>query len=146
MINDKMARLLAYVTGLVNQKLFLQNEYLVAENRILRSQLPKRLRLTDPQRSTLAEIGKRLDPMDDRLSGKSVPAKFVERPWRRFTERTAKAVFGAHRPRPPQTPAASDFDAQIWDLPQIWCSQAIRRRLNSRETFEHLNVLGCLGA
>ena len=31
-----------------------------AENRILRAQLPKRLRLTDPQRSTLAEIGKRL--------------------------------------------------------------------------------------
>jgi putative transposase len=58
MINDKMVRLLAYVTGLVNQKLLLQNEYLVAENRVLRSQLPKRLRLTDEQRSTLAEIGK----------------------------------------------------------------------------------------
>jgi putative transposase len=53
-------RLLAYVTGLVNQQLLLQNEYLAAENRILRAQLPKRLRLTDPQRSTLAEIGKRL--------------------------------------------------------------------------------------
>ena len=38
----------------------LGNEYLVAENRILRSHLPKRLRLNDPQRSTLAEIGKRL--------------------------------------------------------------------------------------
>ena len=31
------ARLLAYVTGLVNQQLLLQNEYLVAENRILRN-------------------------------------------------------------------------------------------------------------
>jgi hypothetical protein len=60
MINDKMVILLAYVTGLVNQKLLLQNEYLVAENRILRSHLPKRLPLTDPQRSPLAEIGKRL--------------------------------------------------------------------------------------
>lgn len=30
------ARLLAYVTGLVNQELLLQNEYLAAENRILR--------------------------------------------------------------------------------------------------------------
>ncbi len=60
MINDKMVRLLAYVTGLVNQKLLLQNEYLIAENRILRSQLPKRSQLTDAQRSTLAEIGKRL--------------------------------------------------------------------------------------
>src|SRR5919106_3009480 len=54
------ARLLAYVTGLVNQQLLLQNEYLAAENRILRAHLPSRLRLSDPERSTLAEIGKRL--------------------------------------------------------------------------------------
>ena len=60
MKDNKWARLLAYVTGLVNQQLLLQNEYLAAENRILRAQLPKRLRLTNPQRSTLAEIGKRL--------------------------------------------------------------------------------------
>ena len=60
MTDNKWVRLLAYVTGLVNQKLLLQNEYLVAENRILRSHLPKRLRLNDPQRSTLAEIGKRM--------------------------------------------------------------------------------------
>src|ERR671915_287482 len=53
-------RLLAYVTGLVNQELLLQNEYLAAENQILRARLPARLRLTDPERSTLAEIGKRL--------------------------------------------------------------------------------------
>lgn len=60
-MNDyRRARLLTYVTGLVNQKLLLQNEYLIAENRILRAHLPPRVRLTDPQRSTLAEIGKRL--------------------------------------------------------------------------------------
>src|ERR1700690_4475641 len=60
MPENKWARLLAYVTGLVNQKLLLQNEYLIAENRILRSYLPARMRLSDPERSTLAEIGKRL--------------------------------------------------------------------------------------
>jgi hypothetical protein len=60
MKNNKWACLLAYVTGLVNQKLLLQNEYLAAENRILRALLPARLPLSDPQRSTLAEIGKRL--------------------------------------------------------------------------------------
>ena len=58
--DNQWARLLAYVTGLVNQELLLQNEYLAAENRILRSRLPSRLRLSDPERSTLAEIGKRL--------------------------------------------------------------------------------------
>jgi putative transposase len=57
---NKWARLLAYVSGLVNQRLLLQCEYLAAENRILRSHLPARLRLSNPQRSTLAEIGKRL--------------------------------------------------------------------------------------
>jgi hypothetical protein len=51
---------LAYVTGLINQELILRNEYLAAENRILRAHLPVRLRLSDPEKSTLAEIGKRL--------------------------------------------------------------------------------------
>ena len=60
MKNNEWARLLGYVTGLVNQHLLLRNEYLAAEKRILRAQLPKRLRLTDTQRCTLAEIGKRL--------------------------------------------------------------------------------------
>lgn len=53
-------RVLTYVTGLVNQELLLQNEYLAAQNRILRTQLPARLRLSDSERSILAEIGKRL--------------------------------------------------------------------------------------
>jgi len=60
MKENPWARLLAYVTGLINQELLLKNEYLAAENRILRAQLPARLRLSDPERSTLAEIGKRL--------------------------------------------------------------------------------------
>jgi hypothetical protein len=37
MKENKWVRLLAYITGLVNQELLLQNEYLVAENRILPS-------------------------------------------------------------------------------------------------------------
>src|SRR4030088_1727390 len=53
-------RILAYVTGSVNQELLLRNEYLAAENRILRIKLPARLGLSDPERITLGEIGKRL--------------------------------------------------------------------------------------
>src|ERR1700686_426949 len=60
MRNKKWVRLLAYVPGSVNQELLLQNEYLAAENRILRARLPSRLHLSDPERCTLAEIGKRL--------------------------------------------------------------------------------------
>src|SRR5215468_3615010 len=54
------AHLLAFVTGLVNQELLLRNEYVVAENRILRARLSSRLRLTDAERSTLAEIAQRV--------------------------------------------------------------------------------------
>jgi hypothetical protein len=43
-----------------NQELLLQNEYLAAENRILRAKLPTKLPLSNPERITLAEIGKRL--------------------------------------------------------------------------------------
>jgi hypothetical protein len=38
---------LAYVTGLVNQQLLLQNEYLVVENRILKARLPPGWRLSN---------------------------------------------------------------------------------------------------
>src|SRR5713101_5043898 len=53
------ARLLTYVSGLINQELLLRNEYLAAENRILRAHI-QGLRLSDPERATLAEIAKRL--------------------------------------------------------------------------------------
>ena len=56
----RWARTLSFVTGLVNQELLLRNEYLAAENRILRAHLPARLRLSDAERSTLAKIAKRL--------------------------------------------------------------------------------------
>jgi putative transposase len=54
------ARLLAYITGTVDQELLLRNEYLVAENRILKAQIKTRLQLSDAERATLAEIGHRL--------------------------------------------------------------------------------------
>jgi hypothetical protein len=56
----KWLQILAYVTGSINQGLLLRNEYLVAENRILKSQIQGRLRLSDGERATLAEIAKRL--------------------------------------------------------------------------------------
>jgi putative transposase len=51
---------LAYITGSVDQELLLRNEYLVTENRILRKQLQGRVRRSDGERKTLAEIGKML--------------------------------------------------------------------------------------
>jgi len=53
-------RMLAYVTGSVDEELLAQNEYLVTENRILRNQIRRRIRLTDSQRISLASAAKRL--------------------------------------------------------------------------------------
>src|SRR5262245_23709857 len=60
MRNNNRARLLAYVTGMVNQRLLLQCEYLVAGNRIVRCHLCGRPRLAHAERSTLAQFAKRL--------------------------------------------------------------------------------------
>lgn len=53
-------KLLASITGSVDQELLLRNEYLVTENRLLRKRLSGRVRLSDGERIALAEIGKRL--------------------------------------------------------------------------------------
>jgi putative transposase len=54
------ARILAFVTGMVDKELLARSEYLVAENRILKAQLKGRLKLSAAERATLAEIGHRL--------------------------------------------------------------------------------------
>ena len=54
------ARILAYITGTVDQELLLRNEYLAAENRILRAQIKGRVLLSDAEKQTLADIGYRL--------------------------------------------------------------------------------------
>jgi hypothetical protein len=51
------ARILAYVTGMVDQELLARNEYLAAENRILKSQLNGRLRLSDCLCGALGQVG-----------------------------------------------------------------------------------------
>src|SRR5258708_32142298 len=42
--------MLAYITGTVDQELLLRNEYLAAENRILRAQIKGRLLLSDTEK------------------------------------------------------------------------------------------------
>ena len=57
-------RMLAYITGTVDQELLLRNEYLAAENRILVAQIKGRLLLSDAEKATLAEIAHRLADQD----------------------------------------------------------------------------------
>ena len=48
-------RMLAYITGSVNEELLCRIEYLLEENRVLRNQIQRRILLTDSERRTLAE-------------------------------------------------------------------------------------------
>ena len=48
-------RMLALVTGGIEESLLHKIEYLTEENRVLRRQIKSRLRLTDPERKLLAE-------------------------------------------------------------------------------------------
>jgi len=64
--------MLAYITGTVDQELLLRNEYLAAENRILRAKTKDRLLLSDSEKTTLAEIAYW-------SKNSSVPAERVDR-------------------------------------------------------------------
>ncbi len=56
----KPVEVLALVSGQVDRELLLRNEYLAAENEILRSKLGRRVDLTRPERLRLAKLGNRL--------------------------------------------------------------------------------------
>src|ERR1700694_1134510 len=56
----KRCGVLACVTGTVDQELLLRDEYLAAENRILKDKLKGRVRVADGERARLGEIGHRL--------------------------------------------------------------------------------------
>jgi putative transposase len=51
---------LTYITGSVEEEILPRHEYLAAENGILRDQIKGPLHLSDAERKTLAEIGKKL--------------------------------------------------------------------------------------
>ena len=60
-------RILAYITGTVDKELLVRNEYLVAENRILKNQIKGRLLLSKPFRvwmdTAIADLGLTLLPI-----------------------------------------------------------------------------------
>src|SRR3979409_217208 len=95
------ARIRAYVTGTVDQELLARNEYLAAENRIIKAQLRGRLRLSDAEREALGEIGHRL--------GRKVLADVatIARPdtilgW--YRKRVARKFYGSDARRGPGRP------------------------------------------
>jgi transposase InsO family protein len=57
----RWADIVGKITGSVDQHLIERNQYLLAENRILRSRLDRRLRFTDSERVTLATAAKPIE-------------------------------------------------------------------------------------
>jgi hypothetical protein len=105
-------KLLAYISGQVDDELRLKVEYLIAENRILRSQLDGRLRLNDKQRLTLASIGKRLG-----RAALSQIASIV-------TPETILASPQAHRRQVRYFPPAEEISVGSRDSPVV-CNQRL---------------------
>jgi len=56
----EVVEVLALVSGQVEEELLIRNEYLAAENRILKSKLKKPVQFKDSERLQFAKIGKRL--------------------------------------------------------------------------------------
>ena len=52
--------LLVHITGFLDEELRLRNAYLAVGNRILRTQIRRRVQFTDAERKTLVEIGEQL--------------------------------------------------------------------------------------
>src|SRR2546427_6455030 len=97
--------LLAYITGSVDQALLLRNEYLVTENRILRNQITGRVRLTDGERKTLADIGQKLGKQALQEVAKIVTPDTILGWHRKFV---AQKFDGSHQRKAPGRPTINE--------------------------------------
>jgi len=91
------ARVLAYITGTVDQEMLLRNEYLAAENRILKAQFNGRLTLSDTEKPKCTTLlgrncaPKKIAPVmgsDVVLGASPHPAETVQQPifFQRFVQ------------------------------------------------------------
>jgi hypothetical protein len=95
------SEVLAIVGGHVEEEILFRNEYLAAENEILKSKFDKRLRFTDEERVCLAKIGKRLGRKALADVGSIVKPDTVLK-W--FRELVAKRFDGSKKRRSPGRP------------------------------------------
>jgi hypothetical protein len=99
------------VTGSVNQELLLRNEYLAAENRVLRTKLSTRLRLSNQERITLAEIGKRMGRKALREVACVAKPDTILAWYRRLVAQ--KFDGSKHRQYPGRSPVSSEVEALV---------------------------------
>lgn len=90
--------LLLLVAGATEKELVHVVEYLKAENRILRSKLPKRINVTPAERSRLVKLGKRLGGMIKEVITIVSPRTFAR--W--ASEESTREPAKRGRPRKPE--------------------------------------------
>jgi putative transposase len=142
--------LLAYITGTVDQELLLRNEYLVTENRILRNQIMGRIRLTDGERKTLAEIGQKLGKQALKEVAKIVKPDTVLG-WHRTL--VVQKFNGSQQRKPPGRPKVDpDLEALIVRMAQENRSWGYDRIVGALANLGHTisdqtegNILKCHG-
>src|ERR1700737_4941587 len=126
----KWTRILAYITGTVDQELLLRNEYLAAENRILKAQLKGCLRLSDAERAKLGEIGHRLGRKSlGEVATTALPDTILA--WYR---RLIARKFGGSRAR--RTPGRPRIDGEVEEL--------IVRRAEENRSWGYDRIVGAL--
>ena len=100
----------------MDQELLLRNEYLVTENRLLRKQIPGRVRLTDAERMTLAEIGKKLGRQALEEVASIVTPDTILTWHRKFV---AQKFDGSQQRKPPgRPPIAAELEALVVRMAQ----------------------------
>jgi putative transposase len=99
---------LALISGRVEQELLVRNEYLAAENRILKSKLKQPVRFNDRERIQLAKIGKRIGLKALKEISCVVKPETILR-W--FSQLVAKKFDGSnYRTLPGRPPVDSDLE------------------------------------
>ncbi len=100
----KAIEALALVGGHVDEELLKRNEYLAAENEILRSKIAGRVRLTDAERIRLAKLGHALGRKALEGVAAIVKPETILEWFRRLVARKFDSSKSPRRPGRPRTP------------------------------------------
>src|SRR6202171_1260284 len=110
----------------LDQELLLRNEYLVAENRILKSQLKGRLKLSDVERTKLGEIGHRLGR---KALGEVAAPALPDTILAGYRRLIARKFDGSQARRAPGRPRIDGEESRIniWQWPVGRCFSSVRK-------------------
>jgi hypothetical protein len=113
-------RMLAYVTGEIEESLLLRIEYLIEENRVLRNQIEKRILLTDAERRTLAEKAVALGKLMADTVTIVKPEKILRWHRRLIAKKFDGSKFRKKHGRPPISPEVEELVVRMAKDKPFW--------------------------